>query len=77
MERLKSGQASLAARASQWRHPSGVVVRNADFCAIGLGSNPREVIDVCKCIMPLRHESSLNSCRATSTLVRLVEEEEV
>ncbi|GFW54091.1 uncharacterized protein TNCV_3828991 [Trichonephila clavipes] len=39
---------------------------------MGLGSNPREVMDVCKCIVPLRHEGTLNSRRATSPLVWLV-----
>ncbi|GFX29137.1 uncharacterized protein TNCV_3216721 [Trichonephila clavipes] len=39
----------------------------------GLGSNLEEDMDVCKCIVPLRHESTLNSCRATNLLVWLVE----
>ncbi|GFW97097.1 adipocyte plasma membrane-associated protein [Trichonephila clavipes] len=33
-------------------------------------------MDVCKCIVPSRHGGTLNSCRATSPLVRLVEGEE-
>ncbi|GFW02084.1 uncharacterized protein TNCV_4854241 [Trichonephila clavipes] len=33
-------------------------------------------MDVCKCIVPLWHESTLNSRRAASPLVRLVEGEE-
>ncbi|GFV32022.1 uncharacterized protein TNCV_1195541 [Trichonephila clavipes] len=33
-------------------------------------------MDVCKCVVPLRHEGTLNSRRAASPLVRLVEEEE-
>ncbi|GFX38474.1 uncharacterized protein TNCV_2344471 [Trichonephila clavipes] len=33
-------------------------------------------MDVCKCIMPSRHGSSLNSRPATSPLVRLVEGKE-
>ncbi|GFV85161.1 hypothetical protein TNCV_4172141 [Trichonephila clavipes] len=42
----------------------------------GLGSNPGEDMDVCKCIAPLRHGGTLNSRRATSHLVWLVEREE-
>ncbi|GFU65794.1 hypothetical protein TNCV_5059281 [Trichonephila clavipes] len=42
----------------------------------GLGSNPGEDMDVCKCIVPLRHEGTLNSRQAASPLVWLVEEEE-
>ncbi|GFS90968.1 uncharacterized protein TNCV_2119691 [Trichonephila clavipes] len=33
-------------------------------------------MDVCKCIVPSRHGGTLNSHRATSPLVRLVEGEE-
>ncbi|GFY24129.1 uncharacterized protein TNCV_1011821 [Trichonephila clavipes] len=33
-------------------------------------------MDVCKCIVPSRHGSTLNSRRAASPLGRLVEEEE-
>ncbi|GFX03629.1 uncharacterized protein TNCV_2112011 [Trichonephila clavipes] len=40
------------------------------------GSNPGEDMDVCKCIMPSRHVGTLNSRRAASHLVRLVEGEE-
>ncbi|GFV80663.1 piggyBac transposable element-derived protein 4 [Trichonephila clavipes] len=43
---------------------------------LGLGSNPGEDTDVCKCIVPSRRGGSLNSCRAASPLVRLVEGEE-
>ncbi|GFW24102.1 uncharacterized protein TNCV_4951461 [Trichonephila clavipes] len=43
---------------------------------VGLGSNPGEDMDACKCIVPLRHEDTLNSRRAASPLVRLVEREE-
>ncbi|GFX54542.1 uncharacterized protein TNCV_792291 [Trichonephila clavipes] len=42
----------------------------------GLGLNPREGIDVCKCIVPLRHGDTLNRRRAASPLVRLEEGEE-
>ncbi|GFW84342.1 uncharacterized protein TNCV_1132111 [Trichonephila clavipes] len=41
----------------------------------GLGSNPGEDMDVCKCIVPSRHEGTLNSRQAASPLVRLVEGE--
>ncbi|GFX13100.1 uncharacterized protein TNCV_2357561 [Trichonephila clavipes] len=43
----------------------------------GLGSNPGEGTDVCKCILPSRHEGTLNSRRAASPLVKLVEGEEM
>ncbi|GFV29025.1 uncharacterized protein TNCV_1378761 [Trichonephila clavipes] len=42
----------------------------------GLGSNPGEDMDVCKCIVPARHGGTLNSRRAASPFVRLVEGEE-
>ncbi|GFT17546.1 uncharacterized protein TNCV_4807841 [Trichonephila clavipes] len=42
----------------------------------GLGSNPREGENVCKCIVSSRYGSTLNSRRVTSPLVRLVEGEE-
>ncbi|GFU37738.1 hypothetical protein TNCV_1466081 [Trichonephila clavipes] len=41
-----------------------------------LGSNPGEDIDVCKCIVPLRHGGTLNSRRAASLPMWLVEREE-
>ncbi|GFX58701.1 hypothetical protein TNCV_804061 [Trichonephila clavipes] len=40
---------------------------------VGLCSNPGESIIVRKCIVPLRHGGTLNSHRAASPLVRLVE----
>ncbi|GFX61361.1 uncharacterized protein TNCV_4894051 [Trichonephila clavipes] len=43
---------------------------------LSLGSNPREGIDVCKCIVSSRHLCTSNSRRATSPLVKLVEGEE-
>ncbi|GFX24284.1 uncharacterized protein TNCV_1366631 [Trichonephila clavipes] len=43
---------------------------------LGLGSNPGEDMDVCNCIVPSRHAGTLNSRRAASPLVRLVEGEE-
>ncbi|GFX51654.1 hypothetical protein TNCV_5013571 [Trichonephila clavipes] len=36
----------------------------------GLGLNPGEGMDVCKCIVPLRHGGTLNSRRAASPLIR-------
>ncbi|GFX98782.1 hypothetical protein TNCV_1503581 [Trichonephila clavipes] len=41
-----------------------------------MGSNPGEDMDVCKCIVPLRHGDTLNSRRASSPHVRLVGREE-
>ncbi|GFU85012.1 uncharacterized protein TNCV_1552761 [Trichonephila clavipes] len=55
---------------------SGIVVSNADFCAVGLVSNPGEGMDVCNFIVPLWHAGTLNSRRAASPLVKLVEGEE-
>ncbi|GFX50640.1 espin-like protein [Trichonephila clavipes] len=43
---------------------------------LGLGSNPGKGMDDCKCIVPSRHEGTLNSRRAASPLMRLVEGEE-
>ncbi|GFV08203.1 uncharacterized protein TNCV_326381 [Trichonephila clavipes] len=43
---------------------------------LGLGSNPGEDMDICKCIVPSRHGSTLNSHRAASSLVTLMEGEE-
>ncbi|GFS65370.1 uncharacterized protein TNCV_2451791 [Trichonephila clavipes] len=43
---------------------------------LGLGSNPGEDMDICECIVPSRHGGTLNSHRAASPLVRLVEGEE-
>ncbi|GFV34753.1 transposable element Tcb2 transposase [Trichonephila clavipes] len=42
--------------------------------SMGLGSNPREGMDVCKCIVPLRNGDTLNSHRVASPLVRFVKE---
>ncbi|GFW77194.1 hypothetical protein TNCV_2726241 [Trichonephila clavipes] len=42
-----------------------------------MGSNAGESMDVCKCIVPSRHAGNQNSCRAASSLVRLVEGEEI
>ncbi|GFW10969.1 uncharacterized protein TNCV_4459441 [Trichonephila clavipes] len=41
----------------------------------GLGSNPGEDRDACKCIVPLQHGGTLNSRRAASPLEWLVEGE--
>ncbi|GFT28732.1 uncharacterized protein TNCV_3584671 [Trichonephila clavipes] len=45
----------------------------SDYVRQGLGSNPGEDMDVCKCIVPLRHGGTLNSRRAASPLVWLME----
>ncbi|GFS82166.1 cullin-4A [Trichonephila clavipes] len=50
---------------------------DAPYVNRGLGSNPGEGMDVCKCIVPSRYGDTLNSHRAASPLVRLVEEEEM
>ncbi|GFW81032.1 uncharacterized protein TNCV_4804001 [Trichonephila clavipes] len=42
----------------------------------GLGSTPGEGMDICKCIVPSLHGSTLNSRRVASPLVRLAEREE-
>ncbi|GFW43894.1 hypothetical protein TNCV_4786051 [Trichonephila clavipes] len=55
--------------------PSGRVVSDADCCAVRPGSNPVEGMDVCKCIVPSRHGSIINSHRAANPLVKLVEGE--
>ncbi|GFV15431.1 uncharacterized protein TNCV_4834571 [Trichonephila clavipes] len=44
---------------------------------LGLGSNPGEDMDVCKCIVPLQHGGTLTSRRATSPLLRLMEGDEM
>ncbi|GFT26438.1 cullin-4A [Trichonephila clavipes] len=44
--------------------------------ALGLGSNPGEDMDICECIEPSSHGSTLNSRRTTSPLVRLVKGED-
>ncbi|GFV04322.1 uncharacterized protein TNCV_919431 [Trichonephila clavipes] len=41
-----------------------------------LDLNPAEDMDVCKCIVSLRHGGTLNNHRAASSLVRLVEGQE-
>ncbi|GFY28383.1 uncharacterized protein TNCV_1970381 [Trichonephila clavipes] len=41
-----------------------------------MGSNPGEGMDVCKCIVPWWQGGTINSRRAASPLVRLVEGEE-
>ncbi|GFV35228.1 uncharacterized protein TNCV_620241 [Trichonephila clavipes] len=43
---------------------------------LDLGSNPGEDMDVCKCIVPSCLMDTLNSRRAASPLVRLVEGKE-
>ncbi|GFV37475.1 cullin-4A [Trichonephila clavipes] len=42
----------------------------------GLSSNSGEGLNVCKCVVPPRHEGILNSRQAASPLVRLVEEQD-
>ncbi|GFT75679.1 hypothetical protein TNCV_5059841 [Trichonephila clavipes] len=54
---------------------AGIVVSDADCCAVRPGFESRRR-HVCKCIVPTRHGSTLNSCRAANPLVRLIEGEE-
>ncbi|GFU86492.1 hypothetical protein TNCV_423081 [Trichonephila clavipes] len=57
--------------------PSHAGTKVSVLSLMGLGSNPRDRMDVCKCIAPSRYGGTLNSRRAASPLVRLVEGEEV
>ncbi|GFV37418.1 uncharacterized protein TNCV_3174521 [Trichonephila clavipes] len=43
---------------------------------LGMGTNPRDDMDVCKCIVPSQREGALSRHRAASLLVRFVEGEE-
>ncbi|GFV16190.1 hypothetical protein TNCV_3379541 [Trichonephila clavipes] len=53
--------------------PTGVVVSDADCGEVGTGSESREDMDASKYIVSLRHGCTLNSHRAASPLVWLVE----
>ncbi|GFU03145.1 hypothetical protein TNCV_2720601 [Trichonephila clavipes] len=56
------------------QRPSGIVVSDADCCAVGPGFESRRRHGcLCKCIVPLWHGGTLNSRRASSPFVRLVE----
>ncbi|GFW36557.1 uncharacterized protein TNCV_1955571 [Trichonephila clavipes] len=55
---------------------SGIVVSDTDCCAVLPGSNSREGMDVCKCIVSLRHGGTPNSRRVASLLLRLFEGKE-
>ncbi|GFY24338.1 uncharacterized protein TNCV_1013871 [Trichonephila clavipes] len=63
----------------RWRHHLSLSPAQVFWLAtltavpLGLGSNPGEDMDVCKCIVPLRHGATLNSRRAASPLVCLLE----
>ncbi|GFW79411.1 hypothetical protein TNCV_2478181 [Trichonephila clavipes] len=52
------------------------VVSDADCGAVGTGFESRRRHGVCKCIVPLRQGGTLNSRRAASPLVGLLEGEE-
>ncbi|GFT86995.1 hypothetical protein TNCV_1257851 [Trichonephila clavipes] len=43
----------------------------------GLRSSPGKGLNVCKCVVPLRHESTLKHRQAASPLVRFMEEKRV
>ncbi|GFU65423.1 hypothetical protein TNCV_633461 [Trichonephila clavipes] len=47
-----------------------VIIGRDDSDRLGLGSNPGEEMDVCKCIVPSQHGGTSNSRRAASPLVR-------
>ncbi|GFY30209.1 hypothetical protein TNCV_3091161 [Trichonephila clavipes] len=73
--RLKAWGQGLVHFGASSRSPfslNKIIIR---IISTGLGSNPGEDMDVCKCAVPLRHGGTLNSRRATSSLVRLVEGE--
>ncbi|GFT27614.1 uncharacterized protein TNCV_3569951 [Trichonephila clavipes] len=57
-------------------HPPGIVVSDADCCAVELGSNPGEGKVVCKYIVLSRHGGTPDCRRAASLLGRLVEGDE-
>ncbi|GFS91911.1 hypothetical protein TNCV_1930911 [Trichonephila clavipes] len=41
-----------------------------------MGSNLKEIMDVSKCIVPLRHGGAVNSYRSARALMRLMDREE-
>ncbi|GFU76022.1 uncharacterized protein TNCV_1540001 [Trichonephila clavipes] len=53
--------------------PGGILIQGPLRTSYASGSNPGEDMDVCKCIVPSQHGGTLNSRRAASPLVRLVE----
>ncbi|GFX83567.1 hypothetical protein TNCV_325161 [Trichonephila clavipes] len=57
-------------------HTSGIVVSKADCCSVRPGFKSRRRHGFCKCIVPLRHGSTINSLQAVSPLARLVDGEE-
>ncbi|GFY24279.1 uncharacterized protein TNCV_1013281 [Trichonephila clavipes] len=77
-------EASTAVKALALKRPCMGVAENREKCStwlltavpLGLGSNPGEDMDACKCIVPSWYGGTLNSRRAVSPLVRLVEGEE-
>ncbi|GFY33291.1 hypothetical protein TNCV_1241411 [Trichonephila clavipes] len=52
--------------------PSGIVISDTDCCAVRPGFESRRAMDVCKCIVSLWHEDTLNSHRVASPLLRSV-----
>ncbi|GFW09126.1 hypothetical protein TNCV_315371 [Trichonephila clavipes] len=81
--RFAEPPAQYATRSDRIVQPSRPVFPNL-FCAMphfniskGLGLNPGEDMDDCKCIVPLLQGGTiLNSCRAANPLVRLAERKE-
>ncbi|GFX53268.1 uncharacterized protein TNCV_362621 [Trichonephila clavipes] len=76
--RLTTGVKILSLTRDEFHGPRSDFVRRVAVVTTtyGLGSNPGEDMGVYKCIVPLRHGGSLNSRRAASPLVWLVEGEE-
>ncbi|GFT47087.1 hypothetical protein TNCV_3747411 [Trichonephila clavipes] len=56
--------------------PVGMWLATLAAVSFGLISNPGEDMDVCKCIVTSQYRGTLNSRRAASPLVRLVEGKE-
>ncbi|GFU66591.1 hypothetical protein TNCV_3335721 [Trichonephila clavipes] len=49
--------------------PTNIVVSDSDCGSVRTVFESLEDMDVCKCIVPMRHEGTLNSRRAASPLV--------
>ncbi|GFU55056.1 uncharacterized protein TNCV_425631 [Trichonephila clavipes] len=70
------GHGASASRVTSSRSQLASWLTTLTVVPLGLGSLPGEDMDVCKCIVPSWHGSTLNSRRSASPLVRLVEREE-
>ncbi|GFU48573.1 hypothetical protein TNCV_1439471 [Trichonephila clavipes] len=58
--------------------PTGIVISDADCCAVEsrFGSWKRKDMDICKCIVLLRHGVTINSSLAASPLTWLLDGKE-